>query len=342
MIKSPAPEAGFFMITRTPLTTPTEVSSENKKVSQERLDTRIKWGTLLMPIRFRLPTALMFSSEFSQYLTDIGRYPVLSRETQLRHCMAIHRWQNWEGGKDKAPRSVKRLGKRGMEMMITTNLRLVVSVAKKYQGKGVTLEDLIQEGNLGLIRGLELFDPARGYQVSTYAYWWIRQGITRSIYSTGRTIRMPINSHEMLVKIRRHRNRIEGERGTLPTVEETAEYVDCKPERVRELLSRWVMTECFSLDQKVQGCDQDIINSISDPQRTPLNDPSEYLLSACGNDRLKAAMYKLSDEEATVIKGVFEQNLTQKHLGEELNVSRARVGQVQQKAMKRLRLLMSA
>ena len=141
----------------------------------------------------------MSSSEFSQYLTDIGRFPVLSRESQLRHCQNIHRWVNWEGGRDAAPKNVHRSGSRSLETMVRTNLRLVVSIAKKYTGKGVDLQDLIQEGNIGLIRGLEMFDPTRGYQVSTYCYWWVRQGITRAIHSYARTIRMPINSPRSLL-----------------------------------------------------------------------------------------------------------------------------------------------
>ena len=135
----------------------------------------------------------MSSSELSQYLTDIGRFPVLSRESQLRHCQAIHRWVHHEGGRAAAPRNIQRVGARSLETMVKTNLRLVVSIAKKYTNKGVALEDLIQEGNIGLIRGLELFDPARGYQVSTYCYWWVRQGVTRAIHSYARTRSVPGN-----------------------------------------------------------------------------------------------------------------------------------------------------
>ena len=167
----------------------------------------------------------MSSSEFSQYLTDIGRFPVLSRESQLRHCQAIHRWVHWEGGRECAPKGAT-MGARSLDTMVKTNLRLVVSIAKKYQSKGVALEDLIQEGNIGLIRGLELFDPSRGYQVSTYCYWWVRQGVTRAIHSYARTIRMPINSHELLVKIRRHRQTTLSETST-PI--EAREFMDLSP-----------------------------------------------------------------------------------------------------------------
>ena len=285
----------------------------------------------------------MSKSELSQYLSDIGRYPVLSRESQLRHCYAIHKWQTWPEGKDNAPRKVQRLGERGMEMMVSTNLRLVVSVAKKYQARGVELQDLIQEGNIGLIRGLELFDPARGYQVSTYAYWWIRQGITRSIYSQSRMIRMPINSHEQLVKIRRHQNETLARTGVLPSLEDTAVAVKSTPERVTSVLRQWNQTECNSLDH-VAGSDFNgsALDTIANPHQTSANDPSEYLLSAAGNENLQVAMNTLTEQEQTVIKGFYEDGRTQGVIGKEINVSRARVGQIQEKAIKKLRLAMVA
>lgn len=284
----------------------------------------------------------MSKSEFGQYLSEIGRYPVLSRESQLRHCQAIHRWQTWPEGKDKAPRKVKRLGERGMEMMVSTNLRLVVSVAKKYQARGVELQDLIQEGNIGLIRGLELFDPTRGYQVSTYCYWWVRQGITRSIYSQSRMIRMPINSHEQLVKIRRHQNETLARTGVMPSLEDTATAVKSTPERVTAILRQWTQTECNSLDHVAGGdFNGSPLETIANPHQTNANDPSEFLLSAAGNESLQNAMGTLTEQEHFVIKGFYEDGRTQGVIGKEINVSRARVGQIQEKAIKKLRLAMA-
>ena len=287
----------------------------------------------------------MSSSEFSQYLTDIGRFPVLSREAQLRHCMAIYRWQNWEGGRDKAPRNIARIGERGIEVMVTTNLRLVVSIAKKYQNKGVDLQDLIQEGNIGLIRGLELFDPTRGYQVSTYCYWWVRQGITRAIHSQGRMIRMPINSHEQLGKIRKVRNSYLADHGRWPTNETVAEALDITAQRVSDLLEQWNVTECGYLDSpgKADGepC-SNLLDMVANPETTTKNDPSEALLAESDNDQLGRAMTQLNETEKVIIKGFFEDGRSQKNLSEELGVSRARVGQLQQRAIKKLRLAMSA
>ena len=286
----------------------------------------------------------MSSSEFSQYLTDIGRYPVLSRESQLRHCQAIRRWVHWEGGRECAPRNVQRLGSRSLEAMVTTNLRLVVSIAKKYQSKGVALEDLIQEGNIGLIRGLELFDPTRGYQVSTYCYWWIRQGVTRAIHITARTIRMPINSHEQLMKIRRHHQIIVSQTGRYPTIEETAEFMKLTVKRVKELLDSWQTTHCTSLDARAHTDEggSNIVDLIPNPTSTTDNDPTEYMLSATGDLKLRAAIDSLTDTEQYIVEGIYENDHSQRHLSDELKVSRTRIGQVHSKAIKKLRLAMNA
>ena len=278
----------------------------------------------------------MSSSEFSQYLTDIGRFPVLSRESQLRHCHNIHRWVSWEEGRKNAPKHVSSKGSRSLETMVRTNLRLVVSIAKKYQGKGVELQDLIQEGNIGLIRGLELFDPARGYQVSTYCYWWVRQGVTRAIHTHARTIRMPINSHELLMKIRRHQADVMTQTGKYPSITETAEAINVTPERVTSLLDAWHTTNVISLDKPLCEGEQDIKEYIPNPNTTTLNDPSEYLLSKSGDLKLRAAILQLSETEQHIIKSVFEDERSQKHISEELDISRTRVGQVQYQAIKKL------
>ena len=282
----------------------------------------------------------MSSSEFSQYLTDIGRFPVLSRESQLRHCHNIHRWVSWEGGRENAPKKVSSSGSRSLETMVRTNLRLVVSIAKKYQNKGVELQDLVQEGNIGLIRGLELFDPSRGYQVSTYCYWWVRQGVTRAIHSYARTIRMPINSHELLIKIRRYRADTQVKTGNYPSIAETAQAINVTPERVISLLDSWHMTNVMSLDKPINEGEQHIKDYIPNPEQTTLNDPSEYLLSKSEDLKLRAAISQLNDTEQHIIKSIFEEERSQKHISEELNISRTRVGQVQYQAIRKLAKVM--
>lgn len=289
----------------------------------------------------------MSNSDLSQYLTDIGRYPVLSREGQLLHCRNIHRYQQWPEGKDKAPRKVVRAAERGMEMMVTTNLRLVVSIAKKYQGRGVDLQDLIQEGNIGLIRGLELYDPTRGYQVSTYCYWWVRQGVSRAIHSQSRMIRMPINSHEQLVKLRKCQQKYLTEHGITAPLSVLADYMEMTEERVRTLMTHWEGTKCGSLDITVKhlGSEDGRNLALKDtiPSTEPdRNRPSELKLSDAGDARLQYAITNnLTDKEQRVIAGYFEDGRTIKHIAEHIKVSPASVGQIKDRAINKLKKAMA-
>ena len=283
----------------------------------------------------------MSKTDVSDYLTQIGRYPVLSEETRLLHCMNINKWINWPGGKCNAPRRVMRAGERSMEAMVTTNLRLVVSVAKRYKDKGVDMPDLIQEGNIGLIRGLELFDPTRGYQMSTYCYWWIRQGITRALATYGRTIRMPINSHEVLMKIRKYQESRLRETGMHPTHEETAAALKLKTKRVSDLVDAWRSTECDSLDRQTLQEEGRLVDIIPNPERTTENDPTEHLIAHSKDQKLLAAIHTLDDLERRILRYTYEDEATQKHIGEELGMCRSRVGTVQARTLRKLREKMS-
>ena len=183
------------------------------------------------------------------YLRDIGRVPLLSHEQeitlgrQVQELMAIEEQREElrlrAGGEDPTDDQLaeaagitsqqlkKRLrsGQRAKERMVAANLRLVVSVAKKYTKRNMELLDLIQEGTIGLVRGVEKFDPTRGYKFSTYAYWWIRQGITRAIAEKSRTIRLPIHITETLNKLKKGQRELSQELGRTPTVTELAEFV---------------------------------------------------------------------------------------------------------------------
>lgn len=290
----------------------------------------------------------MSQSDLCQYLTEIGRYPVLSREGQLLHCRNIHRYQHWPEGKDKAPRKVIRAAERGMEMMVITNLRLVVSIAKKYQNRGLDLQDLIQEGNIGLIRGLELYDPTRGYQVSTYCYWWVRQGVSRAIHSQSRMIRIPINSHEQLVKMRKCQQQYLTEHGNSAPIAVLAEYMEMSEKRVKELMNHWDNTKCGSLDVNVMKGngligDRSVVLKDTIPATEPdFNRPSELKLSDAGDARLQYAITNnLTDKEQRVIAGYFEDGRTIKHIAEHIKVSPASVGQIKERAINKLKKAMA-
>lgn len=282
----------------------------------------------------------MSCAELKHYLTAIGRYPVLTKEAQLLHCQRIFAYQNYAEGRENAPSRIRRAGERSMAVMIETNLRLVVSVAKKYSGKGVDIGDLIQEGNIGLIRGLELFDPSRGYQVSTYAYWWIRQGITRALHTMSRTIRLPINSHEQLVKMRRFVSTFTARHGVGPSREEIAEHLRIKLERIDVLMEAAVLTDCSSLNMRCRtgGMEySELITLIPNHEKTCENDPSESLLSETKREEMSKALEVLEGEETEIVRQVFEEGRSLAQTSEALGINRHRTGTLHKRALVKMK-----
>jgi RNA polymerase sigma factor (sigma-70 family) len=281
----------------------------------------------------------MAQSEIHAYLTEVGRHPVLSKEAQLRHCRRIHIWVNHEGGRASAPHSIRRAGERSMEVMVRTNLRLVVSIAKRYQNRGLDLADLIQEGNLGLIRGLELYDPARGYAVTTYAYWWIRQAINRAIHTHARPIRIPINTHELLARIQRFTAEHTSTHGTAPTLSYLAEATNTTPKRIAQVIQTHAITACCSLDAYPADGSTAIVDLVAAPTSS-YDATNEDLLTSGNRDAIRQALTQLPPVEAHVIREVFFNNRTLKEISEELGFSRSRAGQLQKAAVLRLRTLL--
>lgn len=279
----------------------------------------------------------MSQSEIHDYLTQVGRHPVLSKEAQLRHCRRIHAWLHHEDGRDAAPLSIRRAGKRSMEVMTVTNLRLVISIAKRYQNRGLDMADLIQEGNLGLIRGLELFDPTRGYAVSTYAYWWIRQAITRAIHTHARTIRLPINTHELITRVQRFSYEFTSQAGRPPTHQEVAEAVDVTPERIAQLLQTHTSTVCCSLDAVCADSTSPLIDILANPEGTNGAEPDEFILATAAREDVNAALAQLNSTEEAIVRGRYFEGRTLREISEELGFTRSRAGQVQQTALRKLR-----
>ena len=276
------------------------------------------------------------SSDLQNYLSSIGRLPVLTKEAQLRHARRIHAWVNTEGGKQNASRSVQRLGQRSLNILVETNLRLVVSIAKKYQNRGVELIDLIQEGNLGLIRGLELYDPTRGYQISTYCYWWVRQSVTRAIYTKGRTIRIPVSTFEVITRALRYIDDKRVARGKVPTWAEVAEYVNTTEARLQEMFDLYEASRCTSLDRCCVADGESRANLVDLIPSSTEVDIFERIDKEISKDRLDIALNSLSAPELHVLSGLFEDGSTQKQIGTELGVCRSRVGKLKQKAIQKM------
>jgi RNA polymerase sigma factor (sigma-70 family) len=277
------------------------------------------------------------SSAIHDYLSSIARLPVLTKEAQLLHCRNIHTHVHWPTGPENAPRNIQRRGRRSMRMMVETNTRLVVSVAKKYQNRGLDLADLIQEGSLGLIRGLELYDPARGYALSTYVYWWIRQAVSRAIHTQARMIRLPINSHEILGQITSCVSAFTTEHGRAPTLPEIAATIKRPEARIRELIEQATMTACLSLDVSILDDDTTMLSNIANPTENVANDPDIALTQATEAELIHQAIDHLHPPEAIIVRSLYIEQTPMTNLAVTLGSNRAKINQTKCSALIKMR-----
>ena len=255
------------------------------------------------------------------YLKEIGRIPLLNREQEIRLAQEV------EAGSDKAK-----------QKLIDANLRLVVSIAKKYIGRGMTFLDLIQEGNKGLIRAVEKFDWTKGFKFSTYATWWIRQAITRSIADQARTIRIPVHMVETINKLMRTARRLMQDLGREPTPEEISEKMSMEPDKVREILK--ISQNTTSLETPVgDGEDDSILGDFiaDDKQVSPYEATSKQML----RENIEEVLSALSDREAKVLKMRFglqgNKTMTLEEVGKKFGVTRERIRQIEAKALRKLK-----
>ena len=278
------------------------------------------------------------------YLSNIGRVPLLTAAEEIElahHVQAMKRLQELPADQ-LTPRQKHqiRMGTRARDRMMAANLRLVVSVAKKYQNQGLELLDLVQEGAIGLERAVDKFDPAMGYKFSTYAYWWIRQGMTRAIDNSARTIRLPIHVSEKLSKMRRVTRELSHRFGRQPNRLELAHAMGMQPEELEELISQ--SAPCASLDAHARGDDDrsTLGELIADPSSNESMDSMDRSLQ---KEHLGTWLSQLNERERRIIELRFglagQEPLTLAEIGRTINVSRERVRQLEAKAILKLRLM---
>jgi len=293
------------------------------------------------------------------YLRDIGRVPLLSHEQEItlgRQVQDLMVLENIEsdlesdlGEKPEINLFAEKVGistiqlkkklksgRRAKERMVAANLRLVVSVAKKYTKRNMELLDLIQEGTIGLVRGVEKFDPTRGYKFSTYAYWWIRQGITRAIAEKSRSIRLPIHITEMLNKLKKGQRELSQELSRTPTLKELSEYVELPESDVKDLMSK--AGQPVSLETKI-GDGEDTI--LLDLLSNEIDMPSEQIESDCMKGDLETLLEQLPELQNRVLRMRYgmdgDDPMSLTGIGRVLGISRDRVRNLERDGLRGLR-----
>lgn len=288
------------------------------------------------------------SDPVRMYLREIGRTPLLSKSDEVflakqieRGMAAVERLKRATSRMGKTSREelkkYARIGDSAKEKLTKANLRLVVSIAKKYLGRGLPFLDLIQEGNIGLMRAVEKFDWRRGFKFSTYATWWIRQGITRAIADQARTIRIPVHMIETINKFHRVQRQLEQELDREPTPEEIAKLLETTPEKVREIIK--VSQRPTSLETPIgEEEDSRLKDFVADEEvSAPTEDTSKELLK----QQLLEVLGTLSPREQKVIELRFGlrdgKPRTLETVGREFGVTRERIRQIEAKAIRKLR-----
>ena len=286
------------------------LKSNQKHAEEEEVDDR----------DLSAPTGVKINDPVRMYLKEIGRVPLLTADEEVSLALKI------EQGDQEAK-----------QRLAEANLRLVVSIAKRYVGRGMQFLDLIQEGNMGLMKAVEKFDYRKGFKFSTYATWWIRQAITRAIADQARTIRIPVHMVEMINKLIRIQRQLLQELGKEPTPEQIAEKMEMPTEKVREILK--IAQEPVSLETPIgEEDDSHLGDFIEDQEATS---PAEHAAYELLKEQLEDVLDTLTDREENVLRlrfGIDDgRTRTLEEVGKVFGVTRERIRQIEAKALRKLR-----
>jgi len=280
------------------------------------------------------------------YLKEMARVPLLTTDEEVslakslesgREACEVLRNDGSDPARRKKLEQAIEEGRMAREHLIKANTRLVVSIAKKYMGRGVPFLDLIQEGNLGLMKAVEKFDYTRGYRFSTYATWWIRQTITRAIADQGRTIRVPVHMSDRIRRLYNTARELEQEKGRRPTPEEIASEMDIDPQKVQWMLR--VSWRPLSLERPVGEEEDNELGSFIEDDETPT--PTQSAYQSLLGDKVEELLSTLSPREAHILRLRFGlvngRTYTLEEVGQKFGLTRERIRQIEGKALRRLR-----
>jgi RNA polymerase primary sigma factor len=309
---------------------PSKVAEEEMRIEQDAFDL----------------SGISSDDSVGLYLKEMARVPLLSLEEEVQLARKLC---NAQDAKEDLQRNGHNLdeqdrleqiiedGRLAREHLIKANTRLVVSIAKKYMGRGVPFLDLIQEGNLGLMKAVEKFDYTRGYRFSTYATWWIRQTITRAIADQGRTIRVPVHMSDRIRRLYKTARQLEQEHGRKPTPEEIADAMELEPRKVRWMLK--VSWRPLSLERPVGEEEDSELGSFIEDENTPT--PTQSAYQNLLREKVEEVLSTLTPREARILRLRFGlqngRSYTLEEVGQKFGLTRERIRQIEGKALRRLR-----
>ncbi len=284
-----------------------------------------------------IPAGLSLDDPVRMYLKEIGRVPLLSMEEERTLAMAIEAGELEAQKNGTADNAIIEAGFEAKRRLTEANLRLVVSIAKKYVGRGMLFLDLIQEGNLGLIRAVEKFDYRKGYKFSTYATWWIRQAITRALADQARTIRIPVHMVETINRLIKVSRQLLQEKGREPTAEEIAQEMGLTPDKVREVIK--ISQEPISLETPIGEEEDSHLGDFIEDQEAVA--PAEAASVMLLKEKMADVLKNLTERERKVLVLRFGledgHQRTLEEVGQEFGVTRERIRQIEAKALRKLR-----